>query len=85
MPEMFTWTSPGGEVEILLPYRGAISSGLLRRIRRLDAVDAMYTLMEEVLDADTLAATDALTLAEVNQLWQDWQEATLPESSGSSS
>lgn len=83
MAGTFTWTSDSG-ITINLPYRGAITSGLLRRIRRLDGVDAMYTLMEEVLDEDTLAATDTLTLGEVNAMWEAWQEATLPESSRSS-
>lgn len=83
-PELFQWVSPSG-VTVHLPYRGAISSGALRAVRRMDPVDAMYSLMELVLDPDELAATDGMTLAEVNQLWQDWQEATLPESSGSSS
>jgi hypothetical protein len=82
----FTWTAPSGAV-IVLPSARHLRAGVLRKIRNLEGLDAAFTLLESVLDEDTLAAVDALKVEEFNDLFQAWQDAagtSLPESSGSS-
>jgi len=57
-----------------LPKFGSWSAGLMRRIRKLSDVDATFTILEEVADAETLAAIDSMSLDEFNELQQAWAE-----------
>ncbi|WP_156371279.1 hypothetical protein [Nocardia arizonensis] len=49
-----------GDIDVRLPSLSYLKPGLIRRIRRLGDVDAMYTLLELVLPAESLAALDEM-------------------------
>jgi hypothetical protein len=83
MAEQFEWTSPSGVV-VQLPHAATLKVGVLRKVRKLDAVDATLTILEAVCDEDALAAIDGLDVGELNDLVAAWQGAALPESSPSS-
>ena len=80
----FVWTSPAG-VQVRLPHQRAMSVGLLRRVRSMEGLDALFAILEAVCDEDALAAVDELTVADLEPLMQAWQGATVPDSSPSSS
>ncbi|WP_163168108.1 hypothetical protein [Arthrobacter sp. Alg241-R88] len=82
--EKFHWTSPAG-VEITLPHMKSIKAGVLRRHRKEDPVDFIFSLLEETSDAEMLAAVDSLDFADLEDLTAKWQSGvSLGESSGSS-
>lgn len=82
--EQFHWTSPDG-VEIVLPRLNRLKAGLLRKVRNLNDVDAMFTILESVADKKTLEKVDELELVDLDALNKAWQEDVTPgESSGSS-
>lgn len=86
MSQNFTWTSPSGK-QVTLPSLNTIPAGVLRRHRKLDEVDFVFTILEDVLDEDGLAQLDSLGFGEINGLFEAWQKnagATVGESSGSS-
>lgn len=83
--ERFHWTSPDG-AEIVLPHMSKIKAGVLRRHRKSEPVDFIFSLLEETADDETLAKVDNLEVTELNDLAEKWQNAgaSLGESSGSS-
>lgn len=85
MMEKFHWTSPSG-VEIVLPHMDKMPAGVIRKHRKSDPVDFVFSVLEDVSDDAMLAKVDALSLPEVNALFEAWQEAatTVGESAGSS-
>lgn len=84
MLEQFHWTTPSG-AEITLPRADKIKAGVLRKVRHMDEIDAMFTIFEAIVDDATLALIDDLTVEELNELADAWQQsAALGESSGSS-
>lgn len=86
MTEQFHWTSKAG-VKIVVPRMKSISSGLIRKHRKLDSADFIYTLLEAVASEDALEATDALSAEEMNKFFEAWEKdegASMGESSGSS-
>lgn len=84
MMEKFHWTSPGG-VEITLPYMDKLPGGVIRKNRKLDPMDLMYTLVEAVADEATLEKLDSLPLGDQNKFFEAWQEATASVGESSSS
>jgi hypothetical protein len=81
--EKFHWTSPSGE-KITLPYFPNIKGGILRKHRKEEPIDFIFSVLEEVGDKATLAKVDDLEVTDLNDLFEQWQEATPGESSGSS-
>lgn len=83
---MFTWTKPDDEsVTITLPDASAVPAGVWRRIRRMDELDAMFSLLEAVAEPAALEAIDTLTIDQVGSLFQAWHDGVrLGESSASS-
>ena len=82
--DLFTWTSPAG-VEIALPPMNRIKSGVIRKNRKLDPVDAAFTIIESIADEDTLAKIDDLDTEALNDLMEKWQAGvSVGESEGSS-
>lgn len=82
----FTWTSKGG-VEITLPDLNTLPAGVFRRHRKLEPIDFVFTVLEETADEASIERLDTVPLPEVNDLFEAWQkagEATVGESSGSS-
>lgn len=63
-----------GGIEVALPSLSYMKPGLIRKIRRLGDVDAMYTLLELVLDDKALAAIDDMDPDEYAALLEGWRE-----------
>ena len=86
MMEQFRWTSPAG-VEIVLPHMNKIKAGILRRHRKSDPVDFIFSVLEEVSDEAMIAKVDELDMGEIDDLFGEWQKAgaSVGESSRSSS
>lgn len=57
-----------------LPPASAITAGMLRRFRKLEDLDAAFSILEEVAAEETLTALDALPLTEFNDILADWQK-----------
>lgn len=82
--EKFTWTSPDG-VTITLPSMNRIKAGVIRRNRKLDPVDAAFSVIEEVADPTEIEKLDELDTEELNACFEAWQAGvSVGESSGSS-
>lgn len=52
-----------------------IPFGVSRKIRKLDEADQMFTLLEELLDEETLNALDAQDTEEVGSFVEQWAKA----------
>lgn len=63
-----------GDVEVRLPSLSYLKPGVIRRIRRLGDVDAMYTLMEMVLAREVLELLDEMDPDEYEKLLDEWRE-----------
>ena len=63
-----------GETEVRLPSLTYLKPGLIRKIRRLGDVDAMYTLMELTLDEATLEVIDDMDPDEYAEMLDAWRE-----------
>lgn len=85
MLEQFRWTSPSG-TEIVLPHMSKMPAGIIRKHRKAEPVDFVFSVLEDVSDDAMLAKVDTLSLPEVNDLFEAWQgaSASVGESSGSS-
>ncbi|MGW6725037.1 hypothetical protein ACWF9G_03945 [Nocardia sp. NPDC055029] len=67
----FTYTVDGAD--IVLPSLSYLKPGLVRRIRRLGDVDAMYTLLELSLAPEALAVLDEMDPDAYHQLLEAWR------------
>ena len=77
-----TFEVDGDEFELPL---FTLTSGEMRRIRKMNNLDALYTLLEERADEKTIEATDRLSFPEATALFGRWMQGLrLGESSGSS-
>lgn len=72
MLEKFHWTSPTG-VEIVLPHMNKMPAGVIRRHRKAEPVDFVFSVLEDVSDDATIALVDKLSLPEVNDMFEAWQ------------
>lgn len=78
----FTWETPDGDT-INLPSLNAITAGMIRKHRKLDDMDFMFTILEEVVPAEELAKVDNLGVNDVERMFSEWQKsdgATVPQS-----
>lgn len=79
--EPFHFTDLDG-VEHSLPL--TIPSGALRKVRKMDNLDAAYTLLEACASPETLAATDLMDSVQVLRITGEWMQGlTAPQSSSS--
>ncbi|TQM29860.1 hypothetical protein [Nocardia bhagyanarayanae] len=62
-----------GDIEIRLPSLSYLKPGLIRRIRRLHDIDAMYTLIELTVSAEALAVLDEMDQDEYQALLDAWR------------
>lgn len=62
-----------GDVEIRLPSLSYLKPGLIRRIRRMHDIDAMYTLIELTVTPAALAALDSMDQDEYQALLDEWR------------
>ena len=73
-------------MEITLPRMDKIKTGVIRRHRKEDPVDFIFSVLEDSSDDAMLALVDDLDSSDLNDLVEKWQEGvTLGESSGSPS
>ena len=70
--EKFHWTSPSG-VEIVLPHMGKIKAGIIRRHRKEEPVDFIFSVLEETADEAMLEKVDDLDQTDLNTLVEKWQ------------
>lgn len=85
MMEKFHHTLPDGH-QLTLPKFEHLSAGLIRKTRRMEQVDQVFTVLEELLSEADLAHVDALSKSEFNEFVQLWQKDSgiqLGESSAS--
>lgn len=75
MLDKFHWTSPEG-AEIVLPHMKHIKAGILRRHRKEEPTDFIFSVLEETADEDMLAKVDDLDSASLNDLVEKWQEGS---------
>lgn len=83
--ETFTYQSPAGPITVP-KFKKALGVGFLRKHRKLDEQDMMFTLLEEVCDKQSLATLDALTIEDIEPFFDQWRKDSgvgLGESSGS--
>lgn len=59
--------------EVRLPSLSYLKPGVVRKIRRLGSIDAMYTLMELVLDEPTLEVIDEMDPDEYSDMLEGWK------------
>ncbi|MFI7001354.1 hypothetical protein [Nocardia sp. NPDC050175] len=62
-----------GDAEIRLPSLSYLKPGLIRRIRRMHDIDAMYTLIELTVTPQALAALDNMDQDEYHALLDEWR------------
>lgn len=80
--EKFHYTAADG-TKIVLPSMNSLKGGLLRKYRKLDSLDFMYSILEEVADEADLAKLDDLERDELNECFSEWQKfdgASFPQS-----
>lgn len=67
---------PVGDLEIRLPSLSYLPPGLVRKVRRLSDIDAMYTLIETVLGEDSAeqAALDDMDADAYAAFLDAWRE-----------
>lgn len=63
--------------EIVLPHMRSIKAGLIRKVRRFDEADQMFTILEAVADDDTLAIIDDLARDQLEELMKEWEKASV--------
>ncbi|APT84510.1 hypothetical protein [Corynebacterium aquilae] len=72
--ENYEYTADDGTV-ITVPWLDTvIDAGTMRRVRKLDLNDQMWTLLEEFAEPDELEKVDALSLAEVPKFFRGWEK-----------
>jgi hypothetical protein len=85
--EKFHYTLPDGH-ELVLPKFENVPMGHIRKIRKLDETDQVFTLLESLLDEDELEHVDTLDRPAFQKLMEAWREESdvdLGESRASSS
>lgn len=67
---------PDGET-YSIPSFGKFTAGDIRRVREMDEVSQMFTLVEQVTEdaPETLDAIDSMTLKRVGEFFTEWQAA----------
>ena len=67
-----------------LPDFKEMPVGVIRKARKADAEDAMWLILEEILDEKNLAIIDSMSLSEFTEAMKGWtQGASVGESSQS--
>ncbi len=74
--EPFVHTFGEGEdaFSVTLPSLSYLKPGLVRKVRRLANIDAMYTVLEIELDADTLAQLDEVDPDDFEAMLDAWNK-----------
>lgn len=75
MMEKFHHTLPDGH-ELVLPRFENVPVGVIRKTRRLDQADQVFTILEEIMTPTDLEHVDTLDRAEFNELVKAWREGS---------
>lgn len=67
-----------------LPVRTDIKAGMLRRHRNKEEIDYMFSLIEDIADAETIAALDDLDMDTFNDLIGEWGDHVFGGDAGKS-
>jgi hypothetical protein len=62
--------------QIVLPAFDQIPVGVIRKLRKEDAAEQMFGLLEQLADKKTLAIIDKLTARQVNDMFEAWQKTS---------
>lgn len=84
--DQFSYTTAQGET-ITIPHVRNVAVGTMRRVRKLDQLDATFTILEELCDAGTMDVLDGMNLEEFRTFADAWDAASrvsVGESSASS-
>lgn len=73
--EKFHYTLPDG-YEVVLPRFESMPTGLIRRVRKLPAVDQLFTVLEEYATKEDLEHIDLLEATDFNELSKAWQKTS---------
>mgnify|MGYP007087611768 CR=1 FL=1 len=85
MTERFHYTLEDGR-EIVLPHFKNLPFGVVRKLRKEDEAEQLFSLVEQVADDNALAIIDTLGMSEIETLFAAWQKdsgVTVGESSAS--
>lgn len=83
--ERFHYDHNGHTIE--LPHLKNLATGVLRKVRKMDHLDAAFTIFESIADPESLDGIDSMTLEEFldfQKAWEKASDATLGESGASS-
>lgn len=75
MMEKFHHTLPDGH-ELALPRFENVPVGVIRKTRRLDQADQVFTILEEIMTPADLEHLDKLDRTEFNDLVKAWREGS---------
>lgn len=59
---------------LTLPHASKVKSGVYRRIRNAEGMNGVYELVESIASEEALDTLDALTLDQLGEVLQEWQE-----------
>ncbi|PRB14464.1 hypothetical protein [Microbacterium sp. MYb62] len=83
MMEKFHHTLPDGH-ELVLPRFENVPVGVIRKARRLDQADQVFTILEEIMSPADLEHVDKLDRSEFNVVVRAWREGSSIEPGESS-
>lgn len=86
MLEKFRHTLPDGHV-LVLPRFENVPVGVIRKTRRLEQADQVFTILEEIMTPEDLEHVDKLDRSEFNEVVKAWRAGSsvdVGESSASS-
>lgn len=69
----FSWKAANGTT-IVLPSMNALKGKAIRKHRRREAMDFLFSLIEDHVDEETLAQIDELDRAELTDMFAAWQD-----------
>lgn len=76
---------PTADGEIVISHISKIKTGVLRKYRKLEEMDMVFSIIEEIADEDTLSRLDELDQGQLEDFVTKWQAgASVGESSRSS-
>lgn len=73
--EKFHHTLPDGH-ELVLPRFENVPVGVIRKTRRLEQADQVFTILEEIMSPADLEHVDKLDRSEFNEVVKAWREGS---------
>ena len=73
--EPFIWTSPDGR-KVTFTAFSRIASGVFRKAKSMNTIEATFTIIEAGTDEAGLEVIDDLPVGDLDQLLEDWSDAS---------